>query len=85
MNHFQSEACVEAMQLLQQQGKIRYWGLSLNTFYPEPEANFLLQNNWGNGFQLVFNIINQRAKGIMQKAWNRAMVSLHGCHYSLDY
>jgi len=56
------------MQLLQQQGKIRYWGLSLNTFYPEPEANFLLQNNWGNGFQLVFNIINQRAKGIMQKA-----------------
>ena len=68
MNHFQSEACVEAMQLLQQQGKIRYWGLSLNTFYPEAEANFLLQNNWGNGFQLVFNIINQRAKGIMQKA-----------------
>ncbi|TNE69097.1 MAG: aldo/keto reductase, partial [Bacteroidetes bacterium] len=26
--------CVEAMELLKQQGKIRYWGLSLNTFDP---------------------------------------------------
>jgi aryl-alcohol dehydrogenase-like predicted oxidoreductase len=68
MNHFESEACVAAMQLLQQQGKIRYWGLSLNTFYPEPEARLLMNNNWGNGFQLVFNIINQRAKSSMQKA-----------------
>ncbi len=68
MKHFESEQCVEAMQKLQQQGKIRYWGLSLNTFYPEPEAGFLVENNWGNGFQLVFNIINQRARGIMQMA-----------------
>lgn len=68
MKHFESEQCIEAMQLLQQQGKIRYWGLSLNTFYPEPEADFLMNNNRGNGFQLVFNIINQRARGIMQKA-----------------
>ncbi|MEP7109375.1 MAG: aldo/keto reductase [Ferruginibacter sp.] len=68
MKHFETEDCVEAMQLLQQQGKIRYWGLSLNSFYPGPEANFLMNNNQGNGFQLVFNIINQRAKEIMQKA-----------------
>lgn len=68
MRHFESAECVEAMQLLQQQGKVRYWGLSLNTFYPGPEAGFLINNNWGDGFQLVFNIINQRAKGIMQKA-----------------
>ncbi len=68
MKHFETEECVEAMRLLQQQGKIRYWGLSLNTFYPEPEANLLMNNNWGNGFQLVFNIINQRAKAIMRTA-----------------
>lgn len=68
MAHFKSAQCVEAMEQLQQQGKIRYWGLSLNTFYPEPEADLLIQQKWGSGFQLVFNIINQRAKQIMQKA-----------------
>ncbi|MCW3093163.1 MAG: aldo/keto reductase [Ferruginibacter sp.] len=68
MNHFETEDCVEAMQLLQKQGKIRYWGLSLNTFYPEPEAEFMMENNFGDGFQLVFNIINQRAKSVMFKA-----------------
>ena len=34
MQHFEKEKCVEAMEVLVQQGKIRYWGLSLNTFYP---------------------------------------------------
>lgn len=68
MSHLQSAQCVEAMELLQRQGKIRYWGLSLNTFYPEPEADLLMQQQWGSGFQLVFNIINQRAKQIMQQA-----------------
>src|SRR4029079_4943844 len=59
LSHFESGECVEVMQLLQQQGKIRFWGLSLNTFYPKPEAELLLNNNWGSGFQLVLNIINQ--------------------------
>lgn len=68
MNHLEANECIEAMQLLQQQGKIRYWGLSLNTFYPAAEANYLMNNKLGNGFQLVFNIINQRAKAIMVKA-----------------
>lgn len=68
MNHLESGACVEAMQLLQRQGKIRYWGLSLNTFNAEPEAHFMMQNHLGSGFQLVFNMINQRAKGILQEA-----------------
>ena len=61
-----SGECLEAMQLLQQQGKIRYWGLSLNTFYPRPEAEFLNGLNLGQGFQLVLNIINQRAKDILE-------------------
>jgi aryl-alcohol dehydrogenase-like predicted oxidoreductase len=68
LSHFESGECVEAMQLLQQQGKIRFWGLSLNTFYPRPEAELLLNNNWGNGFQLVLNIINQRATDLLPLA-----------------
>jgi aryl-alcohol dehydrogenase-like predicted oxidoreductase len=56
------------MELLKQQGKIRYWGLSLNTFSPQAEANYLMDNNFGDGFQLVFNVINQRAITIIEKA-----------------
>jgi aryl-alcohol dehydrogenase-like predicted oxidoreductase len=66
--HLQSGECIEAMDLLKQQGKIRHWGLSLNTFNPEPEAEFLMEANKGKGFQLVFNIINQRALSLMEKA-----------------
>jgi aryl-alcohol dehydrogenase-like predicted oxidoreductase len=68
MPHFEKEKCVEAMELLQQQGKIRHWGLSLNTFYPEPEANYLMHNKMGEGFQLVYNIINQRALPLVKNA-----------------
>lgn len=60
--------CIEAMELLKQQGKIRYWGLSLNTFYPDAEADHLMARNTGDGFQLVFNLINQRALHVMRKA-----------------
>ncbi|HVE60977.1 MAG TPA: aldo/keto reductase, partial [Chitinophagaceae bacterium] len=68
LHHLQNGECIEAMQILKQQGKIRYWGLSLNTFYPDPEAGFLMQNNLADGFQLVFNIINQRAYNLINKA-----------------
>ena len=68
MIHLQNGECIEAMQLLQQQGKIRYWGLSLNTFEPLPETNFLLQNNYGNGFQLVLNLINKIALPVLKIA-----------------
>lgn len=68
MQHFENEKVVEAMELLKQQGKIRYWGLSLNTFYPEPEANFMMDTKIGDGFQLVFNIINQRAFDLLKNA-----------------
>jgi aryl-alcohol dehydrogenase-like predicted oxidoreductase len=60
--------CIEAMELLKQQGKIRHWGLSLNTFDPLPEAEFLLQENLGNGFQIVLNILNQKALPLLKKA-----------------
>jgi aryl-alcohol dehydrogenase-like predicted oxidoreductase len=64
----QKGGCIEAMELLKQQGKIRYWGLSLNTFHPQDEADFLMERNLGDGFQLVFNLINQRAISIIKKA-----------------
>ncbi|HMK24744.1 MAG TPA: aldo/keto reductase [Chitinophagaceae bacterium] len=64
----EQQECIEAMQLLQQQGKIRYWGLSLNTFDPAPEAEFLMNKNRGNGFQLVLNIINQKALPLLKNA-----------------
>lgn len=68
LTHLQNGECIEAMQVLKQEGKIRYWGLSLNTFYPDPEAEFLIDNNLADGFQLVFNIINQRACNLINKA-----------------
>jgi len=68
LQHLQQGECVEAMQWLQQQGKIRYWGLSLNTFDPVPDADFLINNHFGNGFQLVVNVLNQKALSLIKKA-----------------
>jgi len=68
MNHLQDGECMEAMEILKQQGKIRYWGLSLNTFYPSAEADYLIERDLGDGFQLVFNLINQRALSTIKKA-----------------
>lgn len=71
LEHLQNGECIEAMQLLQQQGKIRYWGISLNTFAPEPEAEYFFTHSFGQGFQLVFNLINQRAGKILAEAQKR--------------
>lgn len=68
LEHLQKGECIEAMEQLKQQGKIRYWGLSLNTFEPEEDAGFLMNNNMGNGFQLVLNIINQKALPLLKQA-----------------
>lgn len=68
MKNLEEGECIEAMQQLQAQGKIRYWGLSLNTFDPTPEAEYLINNKLGNGFQLVLNILNQKALPVLQKA-----------------
>jgi aryl-alcohol dehydrogenase-like predicted oxidoreductase len=47
------------LQDLQKEGKIRWYGISLATFMPEPEAEFCLENRFGHGFQVVYNIFNQ--------------------------
>lgn len=71
MHHLENGECIEAMQQLQQQGKIRYWGISLITFNPFPEADFFFEHDLGQGFQLVFNLINQKALPILSKAADR--------------
>lgn len=65
--------CVEAMQKLKRQGKIRYWGVSLNTYKPEPEAEFLFENNLGDGLQVVLNIINQKSLDIINRAGEQGL------------
>ena len=68
MNHLENGECIDAMQQLQKEGKIRYWGISLITFNPFPEAEFFFNHDLGNGFQLVFNLINQKALPILSQA-----------------
>jgi len=68
MSHLLEGECIEAMEQLKAEGKIRYWGISLNTFEPMPEAEYLIKNNLCSGFQLVFNIINQRALDVINLA-----------------
>ena len=68
LEHLQNGECIEAMEQLKRQGKIRYWGLSLNTFEPIEDAEFLINNSMGNGFQLVLNIINQKALPLLKRA-----------------
>ncbi len=66
--HLEQGECVEALEELKEQGKIKYWGLSLNTFNPYPEAEYMMQNKLGDGFQLVLNILNQRANDLVDTA-----------------
>ena len=68
MIHLNNGECVETMQQLQQRGKIRYWGISLNTFDPLPEAEFFSENKIGNGFQLVLNLLNHKALPLLKRS-----------------
>lgn len=64
----ENEDTIRILEQLKKEGKIRYWGVSLNTYNPHPEAEFLLAHHYGSGFQLVFNILNQRALPIFRPA-----------------
>ncbi|NND04947.1 MAG: aldo/keto reductase [Saprospiraceae bacterium] len=66
-------ACIRAMEDLEQAGKIRYWGVSLNTFRPDPEAIYLLNEHIGHGMQLVLNVLNQHALPIIKSAGKKGM------------
>lgn len=66
--HLESGEAAETMERLREQGKIRFWGVSLNTYRPEPEADFLLAHGQGDGFQLVLNVMNQGALEVTRRA-----------------
>lgn len=68
LQHLQKGECIAAMQQLEQQGKIKFWGISLNTFDPLPEADFFIQNKIGNGFQLVLNLLNQKTLPLLKRS-----------------
>ena len=68
VQHLQNGECIEAMQQLQDKGKIRYWGISLNTFDPIPEADFFIENKIGNGYQLVLNLLNQKTLPLLKSS-----------------
>lgn len=61
MQHLEQGECIDAMEQLQKEGKIRYWGISLNTFEPQAEAKFFIEQGIGHTFQIAFSIINQIA------------------------
>ena len=46
----------EAMDRLQEMGKIRYWGVSVST--PE-EGIEIIRNSWGYALQVLYNVLNQ--------------------------
>lgn len=66
--HLQNGECIEAMNQLQREGKIRHWGISLNTFDPLPEAEFFLDNQIGSGFQFVLNLLNQKTLSLLKRS-----------------
>ncbi len=68
MEHLEQGECIRAMEFLHKQGKVRYWGLSLNTFEPEPEAHWIMERELAGGFQLVLNILNQKALPLIKLA-----------------
>lgn len=66
--HLAEGCAVEALERLRERGKIRYWGLSLNTYNPHAEAEYVIERGLGHGLQLVLNVINQRALDILPRA-----------------
>jgi aryl-alcohol dehydrogenase-like predicted oxidoreductase len=46
----------EAMELLQDSGKIRFWGVSVSTV---EEGIEIVQRGWGNALQVLYNVLNQ--------------------------
>ena len=65
---FENGECLAALAKLKADGKIRYWGVSLNTFNPFPEADYLIEKKLCQGLQLVLNVLNQRALPIVRDA-----------------
>src|SRR5213078_799835 len=52
------EEIQEAMEMLQDAGKIRFWGVSVST--PE-EGLEVMQRGWSHALQVLYNVLNQAA------------------------
>jgi aryl-alcohol dehydrogenase-like predicted oxidoreductase len=50
------EEIQEAMEMLQDQGKIRFWGVSVSTI---EEGLEIVRNGWGHTLQVLYNALNQ--------------------------
>lgn len=73
VSHLEQGECIEELDRLRQDGKIRLWGASLNTFAPQPEADFLMDRGLGHGFQLVLNLLNRRGLSVIDRARSAGM------------
>jgi aryl-alcohol dehydrogenase-like predicted oxidoreductase len=68
LSHLEDGECLAELDKLRQAGKIRHWGISLNTFSPDAEADFLLSLGVASGFQVVLNILNRRSLAVIERA-----------------
>lgn len=50
------EEIQEAMEMLQDAGKIRFWGVSISTV---DEGLEIIRNGWGHVLQVLYNLLNQ--------------------------
>lgn len=55
-----SEEIQEAMEMLQERGKIRFWGISIAT--PEDGLE-IVRRGWGYTLQVLYNVLNQAPAG----------------------
>ena len=56
VDQLRREEIQEAMEMLQDAGKIRFWGVSI--FTPE-EGLEIVQRGWGHTLQVLYNVLNQ--------------------------
>jgi aryl-alcohol dehydrogenase-like predicted oxidoreductase len=56
IEQLQREEIQEAMERLQEIGKIRYWGISIST---NEEGIEIINRGWGHALQVLYNILNQ--------------------------
>src|SRR5256714_11407579 len=56
LDDLRREEIQEAMEMLQDAGKIRFWGVSIST--PE-EGLEIVQREWGHALQVLYNALNQ--------------------------
>ena len=56
IEELEREEIQEAMEMLQDAGKVRFWGVSVTT--PE-EGLEVVRRGWGHALQVLYNVLNQ--------------------------